>query len=69
MESNPPRVQAHIVGYLGDGCTTLAGIIQQRDGNTITMLSGTSRGTACRAPTVDQVDLVVMESNPPRVQG
>jgi len=58
MESNPPRVQAHIVGYLGDGCTTLAGITQQRDGNTITITvkavhSGAEVCTAI-APVIDQ---------------
>lgn len=58
MESNPPRVQAHIVGYLGDGCTTLAGITQQRDGNTITLTvkaihSGAEVCTAI-APVIDQ---------------
>ncbi|WP_298821573.1 hypothetical protein [Chloroflexus sp.] len=58
MESNPPRVQAHIVGYLGDGCTTFAGINQQRSGNTITITvsaihSGAEVCTAI-APLLDQ---------------
>ncbi|MCX7859918.1 hypothetical protein [Chloroflexus sp.] len=58
MESNPPQVQAHITGYLGDGCTTFAGITQQREGNTITItVSATHSGAEmcpAIAPLVDQ---------------
>lgn len=58
MESNPPQVQAHITGYLGDGCTTFAGMTQQRDGNTITItVSATHSGAqVCPAiaPLLDQ---------------
>lgn len=51
-------MQAHIVGYLGDGCTTLAGITQQRDSNTITITvkvvhSGAEVCTAI-TPVIDQ---------------
>lgn len=37
LESYPLQVQAHITGYLGDGCTTLTGISQQREGHVITI--------------------------------
>ncbi len=58
LESQPPQVQAHIIGYLGDGCTSLSGITQQRDGTTITITvhalhSGAQICTAI-APLVDQ---------------
>lgn len=58
MESNPPQVQVHITGYLGDGCTTFAGITQQREGNTISItVSATHSGAEmcpAIAPLVDQ---------------
>ncbi|MGB9737497.1 MAG: hypothetical protein C0184_14725 [Chloroflexus aggregans] len=58
MESNPPRVQAHIVGHLGDGCTTLASITQHRDGNTITItvkaIHSGAEVCAAIAPVFDQ---------------
>ena len=34
-ESFPVQVFAHIQGTLGDGCTSLGAITQQREGNTI----------------------------------
>lgn len=58
LESNPPQVQAHIVGYLGDGCTTFAGINQRREGNviTITVNAAHSGAEVCPAiaPLLDQ---------------
>lgn len=35
LESDPVRLQVRLQGYLGDGCTSLGEIAQQRDGNTI----------------------------------
>ena len=58
LESYPLQVQAHITGYLGDGCTTFAGISQQREGHVITITvkavhSGAEICTAI-APMLDQ---------------
>ena len=58
LESYPLQVQAHITGYLGDGCTTFAGISQQREGHVITIMvkavhSGAEICTAI-APMLDQ---------------
>ena len=58
LESYPLQVQAHITGYLADGCTTFAGISQQREGHVITITvkavhSGAEICTAI-APMLDQ---------------
>lgn len=45
LESNPVQIQVRFQGYLGDGCTSLGEITQQRDGNTISItVSGTHSG-------------------------
>ncbi len=58
LESDPLQVQARITGYLSDGCTTFAGISQQREGHVITITvkavhSGAEICTAI-APMLDQ---------------
>jgi inhibitor of cysteine peptidase len=43
LESFPVQVNAHVVGWLGDGCTTMGAITQERDGNTFTVVIPTER--------------------------
>jgi hypothetical protein len=43
MESFPVQVQAHISGDLSDGCTSLAGVDVQRDGQTFLIQVTTTR--------------------------
>lgn len=37
LESSPVRLQVRLQGYLGDGCTSLGEIAQERDGNTVSI--------------------------------
>ena len=43
LESFPVQVQVQVQGYLGDGCTELGEIAQQRSGNTIEVTILTQR--------------------------
>lgn len=43
LESFPVQIQAHVIGWLGDGCTTMGTITQVRDGNTFTVTIPTER--------------------------
>jgi hypothetical protein len=62
QESHPVRVVAHVKGWLGDGCTTLAPITQSRSENVIRVQIEAVRANAeiCStiAPVVDaQIEL------------
>lgn len=47
-ESLPPRVSLRVRGILGDGCTSLDGVRQRRDGNAFTVTIATvRRGAVC----------------------
>ena len=43
LESFPVRINAHVVGWLGDGCTTLGQITQTREENTFKISITTTR--------------------------
>lgn len=43
LESFPVQVQAHVTGYLGDGCTSLGEITQVREDDTFKITITTSR--------------------------
>jgi inhibitor of cysteine peptidase len=43
MESFPVQINAHVVGWLGDGCTSMGEVTQTREGNTITVNIPTTR--------------------------
>jgi hypothetical protein len=43
LESFPVQVNVHVKGYLGDGCTTLGSIIQEREGDTFNVTIQTNR--------------------------
>jgi hypothetical protein len=45
-ESFPPQVFVRVQGVLGDGCTTLGAISQQRTGNTIEVTIATNHSGA-----------------------
>ncbi len=49
LESAPVQVQAHVQGTIGDGCTKLHSVDQERSGNTITVtiLSERPRDAVC----------------------
>lgn len=57
-ESFPVQVIAHVRGFLGDGCTSLGAITQERTGNTIkvTIAATHSGAEVCTmiAPMVDE---------------
>lgn len=58
LESNPVQVVAHVKGWLGDGCTSLAPITQSRSGTVISVNVTAVRADAevCTAvaPIVDE---------------
>lgn len=58
LESDPVQVVAHVQGWLGDGCTTLAPITQTRSGSVIevTLNAVHSGAEVCTAiaPVVDE---------------
>jgi len=37
QESSPPRAAAHVRGVIGDGCSDLHSVKQERSGNTVTL--------------------------------
>ena len=37
QETSPPRASAHVRGVLGDGCSSLHSVEQQRSGSTVTL--------------------------------
>lgn len=36
-ETSPPRASAHVQGVIGDGCSTLHSVEQERSGSTVTL--------------------------------
>ncbi len=49
LESSPPQAQAHVRGFIGDGCSELKSVEQQRTGNsvTVTILRQRERAAIC----------------------